>query len=220
MHTLEAKGLYRFFHTDVDEIAALRGVSLHVDQGEIVVVMGPSGSGKSTLLWILAALDEPSGGQVSVMGQPLTRRPESVRAAARANLIGVLLQSGNLVQHLTAEDNVRMAMRLGGKVDEQRLDALLGAMAVSERRFARPAELSGGESARVGLAVALANAPELLLADEPTAEVDAETESLIFSVLTERRARGQATLIATHSAALAVLADRTIQLEDGQVRDV
>src|SRR4051812_36024700 len=112
MRVLEAFDIYRFYHTGEEETLALRGVSLHADEGEIVVVMGPSGSGKSTLLACLAGLDEPDGGHVELMGERLTRRPEATRAAMRAASIGILLQSGNLFEHLSVEDNARLQMRL------------------------------------------------------------------------------------------------------------
>jgi putative ABC transport system ATP-binding protein len=217
MPILEAYDLYRFYHAGEAETLALRGVSLHVDAGEIVAVMGPSGSGKSTLLACLAGLDEPDGGHVVLLDRRLTRRPEWERAARRAAEIGILLQTGNLLAPLTVEDNVRLQQRLARKPDERRLTALLDAVGLRERRRARPTELSGGEAARAGLAVALAADPPLLLADEPTGEVVAATEALLLTLLDARRQEGGGTLIVTHSEALAARADRIIRLLDGQV---
>jgi putative ABC transport system ATP-binding protein len=217
MPVLEAFDLYRFYHAREEETLALRGVNIHVDEGEIVVVMGASGSGKSTLLACLAGLDEPDGGYVMLMGKRLTRRPEVERARMRANHLGILLQSGNLFEYLSVADNVRLPMYLARKVDEQRVRLLIDLVDLSNRAKARPSQLSGGEAARAGLAVALATNPSLLLADEPTGEVDAATEKRILDLLNVRRQQGGATLIVTHSNVLAEEADRVVRLLDGRV---
>ena len=217
MRVLEAFDLYRFYHTGEEETLALRGVSLHVDAGEMVVVMGPSGSGKSTLLSCLVGLDEPDGGHVELVGRRLTRKPEAERAAMRAAEIGILLQSRNLFDQLSVTDNMRLQMRLARKYDRQRLDRLVDLVGLTHRRYARPSQLSGGEAARAGLAVALSTNPKVLLADEPTGEVDAETEKDILRLLETRRQNGGATLIVTHSDALAAHADRVVRLLDGRV---
>ncbi len=217
MRILEAFDLYRFYHTGEDETLALRGVSLSIDGGEIVAVTGPSGSGKSTLLNCLAGLDEPDGGHVELLGRRLSRRPEAERAARRGAEIGMLLQSGNLLEHLTVAGNVRLQMQLARKVDLHRLVELLDLVGLGEREHAFPSQLSGGEAARAGLAVALAAAPRLLLADEPTGEVDADTEARLLQLFDDRRSEGRATLIVTHSEAVAARADRIVRLVDGRV---
>jgi len=214
---LEAHDLYRFYHVGDDETLALRGVSLSIAAGEMVAVMGPSGSGKSTLLACLAGLDEPDGGYVTVLGSRLSRRPEATRARLRAAHIGVLMQSGNLFEHLSVADNIRVPMRLAAKFDERRVSELLEMVGLSHRRHATPAQLSGGEAQRAGLATALAANPALLLADEPTGEVDAATEAQILDLLAARRKLGAGLLIATHSAGLAASADRIIRLSDGRI---
>ncbi len=217
MRVLEAFDLYRFYHIDEEETLALRGVSLHVDAGEMVIVMGPSGSGKSTLLSCLVGLDEPDGGHVELMGKRLTRKPEAERAAMRAAEIGILLQSRNLFDHLSVTDNMCLQMRLARKFDKHRLGMLIDLVGLSDRRHARPSQLSGGEAARAGLAVALSTDPKVLLADEPTGEVDAETEKDILRLLESRQQNGGATIIVTHSDALAAHADRVIHLLDGRI---
>ena len=217
MSVLEAFDLYRFYHTGEDETLALRGVSLHVDAGEMVVVMGPSGSGKSTLLSCLVGLDEPDGGHVELLGKRITRRPEAERAAMRAAQIGILLQSRNLFEHLSVTENMRLQMHLAHKFDRQRLGDLIEMVGLTDRRHARPSQLSGGEAARAGLAVALSTRPNVLLADEPTGEVDAETEQHILHLFASRRQEGGATLIVTHSESLAARADRVVRLFDGRV---
>ena len=218
---LEASELYRFYHAGDDETFALRGVSITVAAGEILAVVGPSGSGKSTLLACLAGLDEPDGGSVSVAGTRITRRPEAERAGLRARWIGVLQQSGNLLDHLSVTDNVRAAQTLVRDVDRANAsaDSLLTDVGLRERAHARPATLSGGESARAGLAVALANDPPLLLADEPTGEVDAANERLILDLLRRRADAGGAVVIVTHSTRAALEADRIVHLHDGRILD-
>ncbi|MBZ9797260.1 ABC transporter ATP-binding protein [Mesorhizobium sp. ES1-4] len=217
MYALSAHEIYRFFHIGDDETAALRGVSLYLSPGEIVAVTGPSGSGKSTLLACLTGLDEPDGGHVDVAGRRLSRRSEAERARLRAANFGILLQSGNLFPHLTVEQNIRFQMCLAGKQDEQRIGFLLENVGLSHRAPAFPSTLSGGETARAGLAVALAANPPVLVADEPTAEVDQETESRLIGHFETRREAGLATLLATHSMALAQRADRIMRLRDGRI---
>jgi putative ABC transport system ATP-binding protein len=215
MALLQAFDLYRFYHAGEEETLALRGVSLAADSGELLAVMGPSGSGKSTLLACLAGLDEPDGGYVVVDGQRITRRPEWERAEVRARNIGVMQQSGNLLEHLTLLENVllqaRIAKRRAPGIE------LLRDVGLAERRDAHPAQLSGGEAARAGLAVALAASPRILLADEPTGEVDAQTEARVIDMFDRFRKAGGAVIIATHSEALARRADRVLRLRDGRV---
>ena len=217
MTGLEAFELYRFFHTRESETLALRGVSLSVEAGEMVALLGASGSGKSTLLACLAGLDEPDGGHVEVFGERLSRRPEAQRARRRAEAIGILMQAGNLLPTLTLIGNIDLSMRLAGRRDVARRERLLSQLGLSQHGDARPAQLSGGELARAGLAVALANAPRVLMADEPTGEVDAGTEAQILDVFDEQRTAGAAILIATHSETLAAHADRVLKMRDGRI---
>jgi putative ABC transport system ATP-binding protein len=219
MAVLEAFDLYRFFHTRESETLALRGISLRIDAGEMVALMGPSGSGKSTLLACLAGLDEPDGGHVELLGERLTRLTEAVRAKRRGASIGVLMQSGNLFPTLTVADNLKVPMLLARKVDRTWAEILLRGVGIVDRQDARPGQLSGGELARAGLAVALAAQPDVPLADEPTGEVDAATESFILDFLNEQRRAGTAILVATHSQALSARANRTIRLQDGKLVD-
>ena len=214
---LDAVDLYRFYHAGDDETLALRGVSLQVSPGEIVAVTGPSGSGKSTLLACLAGLDEPDGGTVRISGAVMSRRPEADRAALRATALGMLFQTGNLLDHLTVEQNVTLAQRLAGRVDKERVAALLDEVGLAEHAGARPSTLSGGETARAGLAVALANNPAVLLADEPTGELDEVTSVRILQLLRAHAEEGAAVVIVTHNPLVAAGADREIRLVDGQV---
>ena len=213
---IEAHDLYRFFHALEDETFALRGVSFGLESGEMVALMGPSGSGKSTLLSCLAGLDEPDGGHVDVEGRRITRRPESERAAIRASSIGILLQYGNLLEHLTVGENVRTARAFATK-DHRKVDDLLERLGLEGRRDARPSTLSGGEAARAGLAVALANDPPILLADEPTGELDHDHAAGVLELLRARRDGGMAVLVATHSRDVGDAADRIVSLADGVI---
>ena len=214
---LDASSLYRFFHAGEEETLALQGVSLTVGSGELVAVVCPSGSGKSTLLACLAGLDEPDGGCVLIEGERLSRRPEPERAALRARRVGVLFQSGNLLDHLTVAENVVLAQRVAGRPNPARAAGLLEALGLARRAHARPAELSGGETARAGLAVALANDPAVVLADEPTGELDSASEARVLDLLWAHAAAGGAVVVATHSPAVAAAASRTLHLQDGRV---
>ncbi|MGI8535338.1 MAG: ATP-binding cassette domain-containing protein, partial [Mycobacteriales bacterium] len=194
----------------------LRDVSVTLVPGELVAVVGPSGSGKSTLLNLLAGLDDPDGGSVRVASRALSHEAANVQARIRGQLIGVLTQTSGLVEHLDVLDNVRLAasFRPGGTPVD--LHALLEAVLLDHRARARPSTLSGGETARANLAVALAGGPLLLLADEPTAEVSTAEESTLLDLLRALQPRDGATLLVTHSPAVARAADRTLHLVDGR----
>jgi putative ABC transport system ATP-binding protein len=215
---LEATNLYRFFHAGDDEALALQGVSVALEPGEIVAVTGPSGSGKSTLLACLAGLDEPDGGMVRLRGERLSRRSEEERARMRARDIGMLFQQHNLVAHLNVAGNVALAQGLAPEgANPARRDELLQRVGIAQRAHARPTQLSGGELARAGLAVALANSPAVVLADEPTGELDEATADRVIDLLRRQADDGSAVLIVTHNQAVAARADREIRLRDGKV---
>ena len=217
---LTADRLYRFYHAGDAETLALQGVSLDIGGGEMVAVTGPSGSGKSTLLACLAGIDEPTGGMVRVAGRRLSRRPERERAALRAAHIGMLAQSANLVEHLGVHANVALAQRLAASASAGApppVAELLDRVGLAQRARARPSQLSGGELARAGLAVALANAPDVLLADEPTGELDGVTARRVLGLLRELADGGAAVVVVTHNPLVAAASDRTIELADGRV---
>jgi putative ABC transport system ATP-binding protein len=213
---LDARSLYRFYHAGDEETLALQGVSLRLERGEFVAVTGPSGSGKSTLLACLAGMDNPDGGSVFIAGRRISHRPEPERARIRARHIGMLFQNSNLLDHLTVTQNVALVRSLRGRAHVDRPDVLT-LLGLSERAVAYPGQLSGGELARAGLAVALANAPAALLADEPTGELDSVTESRVLNLLADAAARGTAILVASHSPRVADAATRVIRLDDGRV---
>jgi putative ABC transport system ATP-binding protein len=215
---LRARDLYRFYRAGDEETLALRGVSLTVAAGQVLAVAGPSGSGKSTLLACLAGLDEPDGGSVWVRGARLSHRPEAERAALRARHVGVLFQSANLLEHLTVQRNIELAQRLARHRDAGRAQLLLTEVGLGSRGGARPSELSGGEAVRAGLAVALANNPDVLIADEPTGELDGGTEAAVLRLIREQADSGTAVVLASHSPAVTALADQVLQIKDGQLQ--
>ena len=211
MAVLAAFDLYRFFHTRESETLALRGVSLRLNEGELVALVGPSGSGKSTLLACLSGLDEPDGGLCrtarGAFDAPHRGRTRAPQRRKHRHPHAVR-QS---VPFALRADNIELAMSIAGKMDNDRAKNLLAEVGLADRAAARPGQLSGGELARAGLAVALAAAPRILLADEPTGEVDAVTERSILDLLSEQCRAGVAVLVATHSQALAARADRIIR---------
>jgi putative ABC transport system ATP-binding protein len=213
---VQARSLYRFYRAGDEETLALQGVSLRVQRGEFVAVTGPSGSGKSTLLACLAGMDNPDGGSVCIAGQRISHRPEPEQARIRGRHIGMLFQHSNLFDHLTVAQNVAIVRALPGRAHIESSD-VLGQLGLSDRASAYPGQLSGGEMARAGLAVALANAPTALLADEPTGELDTATEARVLGLLCDTAARGTAIVVASHSPAIAAAAARVVRLDDGRV---
>lgn len=213
---LRADRVYRFYRAGDEETLALKGVSFGISPGEMVAVVGPSGSGKSTLLSCLTGLDEPSGGTVWVAGTRMSHRPESVRARLRADFIGLMLQDVNLFPHLSLIGNVRLAQRLSSRGLSD-ADEILASLQLTHVRNSYPSEMSGGEYARAGIAIALANDPPVLVADEPTGELDDMTEIVVLRQLRQRAESGKAVLIASHSTAIRRSSDRVLTLEDGSL---
>jgi putative ABC transport system ATP-binding protein len=216
--TVQAHELYRFYRAGDEETLALRGISLAVRAGEVVVVAGPSGSGKSTLLALLAGLDEPDGGHVVLAGERMSHRPEGQRTLLRRRLVGVLRQTGNLVEHLDVRANLQLVQSIRGRGTRpgRSVAELLDQMALTHRAAALPHELSGGELARAGLAVALAGDPSVLIADEPTGELDLANERRVLALLREVASGGAAVVVASHSSEVAGGADRVLELTDGR----
>ncbi|HEV7208061.1 MAG TPA: ABC transporter ATP-binding protein [Mycobacteriales bacterium] len=216
---IEARGLHRFFRRGDGEVAALKDVHLSVAPGETVAVVGPSGSGKSTLLSLLAGLDDPDGGSVWVTGQRMSHQPPRRQARLRGTHLGVLTQSSGLVEHLTVRANVQLAasLRPSRALTLQQAEELLDALGLQARSTARPSTLSGGETARANLAVALAGGPQVLLADEPTAEVSRHEEQTVLALLRQARPHDGATVLVTHSAVVAASADRIVEIRDGRL---
>lgn len=218
---LVAEGLHRFHRRGGTEVAALLDLSLSCEPGETIAVVGPSGSGKSTLLALLAGLDDPDGGRVLVYGEPLSHQGAARAARLRARHIGVLTQHSSLLGHLTLRENILLAAGLrararGTATDHGAVDSLLDGLGLAEVRHALPRLLSGGETARAGLAAALAGQADVLLADEPTAEVSAAEETTVLELIRAWRPANGATVLVTHSDAVSAAADRVIHLRDGR----
>jgi len=216
---LVGRGLHRFYRAGDVEVAALRDVTVEVAAGELVAVVGPSGSGKSTLLNLLAGLDDPDGGSVWIAGERISHQSPARQAKIRGRLVGVVTQASGLPDHLSVLSNVRLAESFRSD-HRSRLAAadLLDAVGLGHRASARPATLSGGETARANLAVALAGSPAVLLADEPTAEVSRDEERLLLELLRSARPPGAATVLVTHSVTVAETADRVVRLRDGKLQ--
>ncbi|MHB8644302.1 MAG: ABC transporter ATP-binding protein [Thermomicrobiales bacterium] len=213
---LELDDLFKIYREREIETVALRGASLTVAPGEFVAIVGPSGSGKSTLLGIIAGLTAPSAGKVFIEGRNIAALSEDERAELRRRRIGIVLQSNNLIPFLSARENVELAMAGSDDAARQRATALLERVGLGDRLDHRPARLSGGEQQRAAIAVALANDPAILLADELTGELDSVTAAHIMALLAELNAeRGTAIILVTHNLALAAQATRAVRMLDG-----
>ncbi len=202
-------------------VDALRGVSLEVNSGELVAVMGPSGSGKSTLMHILAALDVPTSGRVTIAGQDIGSLSDREVTLLRREHIGFVFQFFNLLPMLTAEENVVLPLSIAGvKPEKAFLEDLLKRLGIADRRSHRPAELSGGQQQRVAIARALVSRPSVVLADEPTGNLDSATSHEILELLrSATEDYGQTTVMVTHDAAAAAIAGRILFLSDGLIAD-
>lgn len=217
MLALEARELYRFFHSGEEEVKALRGVDFSLAEGEMVALVGPSGSGKSTLLMCLSGLDEPDGGKVSIMSEPMSRKPEAAKARLRAKYLGLMQQKNNLFSHLTVAENMAFAQGIAGQQDTGKATNILNRFGIGERSDSLPGQLSGGEKARASLAAALAATPRILLLDEPTGEVDAQSENAILAYLADFCKEGGAVVTATHNETIARAASRVCIMRDGKL---
>ncbi|QYK43083.1 MAG: ABC transporter ATP-binding protein [Paracoccaceae bacterium] len=203
------------------EVMVLRGASLAIAPGEVVALVAPSGAGKSTLLHIAGLLDTPDAGRVRLTGQDMTGQPDRTRTAARRSLVGFVYQFHHLLPEFTALENVVLPQLANGTPATEarsRAEGLLSRVGLSERTGHRPAALSGGEQQRVAFCRALANAPRLLLADEPTGNLDPATSDQVFGTLMDLvRQTGLSALIATHNLDLAARMDRVVRLDAGRV---
>jgi putative ABC transport system ATP-binding protein len=219
---IETQGLYKTYRTNGMAVEALRGVNLGVAPGEFVAVMGPSGCGKSTLLHLLGGLDQPTAGEVVVEGQRMDTLSESARAVLRRVTIGFVFQAYNLIPNLTVADNVDLPGLLAGRPPlqvEQRRGELLEALGIPEKARALPSELSGGEQQRVAVARALVNRPTVLLADEPTGNLDSRNGAEVMGLLRRFYGEGQTIVVVTHDPIVASAAERVLLMRDGQLVD-
>jgi len=221
MPLLDLKGVTKEYRLGKVIVRALRGLDLAIEPGEIVAIMGPSGSGKSTLMHILGALDLPTGGTALIDGEDLAGLKEGELVRLRGRRIGFVFQTFNLILTMSAQRNVELPMIFQGvKRSERarRAAELLGKVGLAERRAHKPNELSGGERQRVAIARALANDPEIILADEPTGNLDSESGSQILELLKRLSEEdGKTVIIVTHDPDAASIADRIVRLKDGRV---
>jgi putative ABC transport system ATP-binding protein len=214
--TKDLKKTYRVGKVDVP---ALRGVDLIVQEGEFVAVVGPSGCGKSTLLHILGGLTPPSGGTVLVDGNDFTRMDDAERTRFRRHKIGFVFQRFNLLPTLTARNNIAIAQHIQGNgFNPHRFDAVVDMLGIREKLNHRPSELSGGEQQRVAIARAVICEPKILLADEPTGNLDSENSQAVLNMIRElNRAFRQTVLMITHNPEAAAVADRVVRMRDGRI---
>ncbi|MDQ2967274.1 MAG: ABC transporter ATP-binding protein [Actinomycetota bacterium] len=219
MVPLRLRGVTKAYRTTRETTSVLRDLDLDLRRGEIACLVGVSGSGKSTLISVIAGLLRPDSGSVFIDGHDVSELSDSQRAHLRATKIGLVLQSGNLVPFLTAAENVALATRLAGtEVSSAHVVSLLDQVGLADRADHLPRRLSGGEAQRVALAIALANEPDVLLADEAVGQLDSSTAKVVLGTI-ERACeeRELAVLLVTHSDEIAALGSRTIRLTDGQL---
>lgn len=218
MALIEVKNLSKIYGSGEAEVKALKNINLNIEQGEFVAIVGPSGSGKSTLLHLLGGVDKPSSGEVIIKGESIYKLREKELSILRRKL-GFVFQFFNLIPVLTAEENIEMPVLLdNGKIDKNYMNELLKLLGLEERRNHHPSELSGGQQQRVSIGRALANKPSIILADEPTGNLDSKNSKEVLELLKYCAKKYNQTLILiTHDINIAKSADRVITIEDGQI---
>jgi putative ABC transport system ATP-binding protein len=216
---VSARDIARTYGSGDTAVDALRGVSLDVKPGELTAIMGPSGSGKSTLMHILAGLDKPTSGSVTIGGTEITSLDDTALTKLRREHVGFIFQFFNLLPMLNAEENVVLPLSIAGAdVDQRWVDELIGKVGLTDRRKHRPSELSGGQQQRVAIARALVSRPTVMFADEPTGNLDSQTSKDILALLEEMVGDyGQTTVMVTHDANAAAIAKRVLFLADGRI---
>ncbi len=219
MNVIEASGLTKIYSRGAEEVHALRGVSLTVQAGEYISIVGPSGSGKTALLNLLGCLDTASGGKLLINGTDVTGRAESERVVIRREAIGFIFQQFSLIPTLSARENILLPLTFSKKsVSSGRAEEILGMVGLSHRADHLPHELSGGEMQRVAIGRALINDPKIILADEPTGNLDSATAEQVYEVFEQLIANGYTMIIVTHNTELAGRAHRVIRLRDGEIQ--
>src|SRR3954471_20152946 len=219
---IQARDLRKTYVVGKVQVPALRGVDLEVPAGEFLAIVGPSGSGKSTLFHIIGGLTPPTGGQVEVAGQDLAKMSDADRTQLRKRTVGFVFQKFNLLPNLTARDNIAVARHIGGTdaKPEPEFEEVLRLLKISDRLDHKPNALSGGEQQRVAIARAIVNHPAILLADEPTGNLDTETSTAVLEVMRDLNRRlGQTILMITHNPEAAAYGDSVVHMRDGRITD-
>jgi putative ABC transport system ATP-binding protein len=217
---IQVENVTKVYRIGKVDVPALRGVSFSVEKGEFVSIVGPSGSGKSTLFYILGGLTRATSGRVVIDGEDFARLSDAERTAMRKKKIGFVFQKFNLLPTLSARGNIEIAREIAGKdgVDEQLFQRVTGMLGIAGRLGHRPAELSGGEQQRVALARALVNSPAIVLADEPTGNLDSQNSEIVLKMLRDANQQfGQTVLMITHNPEAAEIGDRIIHMRDGSI---
>lgn len=214
---IEAINLTRSYHRGVEEVQALRSVTFTIRRGEMVAVVGPSGAGKTTLLNLLGCMDVPTSGTLRIAGQELSGLNDTALTRLRRDRIGFVFQQFGLVPTLTVAENVALPALFSRRKAQQRVEELLKKVGLEPRRNHRPHQLSGGEMQRVAIARALVNEPEILLADEPTGNLDSATGDGIIALFRQLQGEGLTVVVVTHNAPLAEAAERRLELRDGSL---
>jgi len=218
---IKLENVWKIYQFDHLEIAVLKGVTLDINQGAFVVILGPSGSGKSTLLNMLGCLDLPSRGRVLLDGRDISKMSEDELAQARGKKIGFVFQQFNLLPNLTAIENVSLPMIFQGKPEterKKRSESLLTSLGLKERILHRPSELSGGEQQRIAIARALSNDPEIIVADEPTGNLDSTTGKKIMEILIDlHKNEGKTIVVVTHDPTIADYSSQVVHIKDGEI---
>jgi len=217
---IETDNLTKVYRTDTVETTAVNGVNFTLSEGQFCSIMGPSGCGKSTLLHVLGLIDSPSGGTYRFLGEDVSKYPESRRAMIRKSNIGFVFQSFNLIEELTVYENVELPLVYANTPNGERkgrVEAVLEKMDIAHRRDHFPAQLSGGQQQRVAVARALVNRPNVILADEPTGNLDSEHGDEVMKLLLQLNGEGTSILMVTHSATNAAFSSRIVNLLDGKI---
>jgi len=223
-HLIELKSVEKTYEMDEVGLQVLKDINMNVDKGECIAIMGPSGSGKSTMLHMIGCLDRPTKGEVIIDGKDVSRLSDSELAKIRREKIGFVFQSFHLIPSMSALDNVLLPMSFKktfvGNEEKKRAEKLLDLVGLKKRKDHRPAQLSGGERQRVAIARALANEPEILLADEPTGNLDSKSGKEIIDLLVNLNKEGTTLVLITHDQNIAKYAEKIVRIKDGKIEKI
>jgi putative ABC transport system ATP-binding protein len=218
---VELQDVRKYYHLGGQEIRALDGINLRIDEGEFVAIIGPSGSGKSTLMHLLGCLDTPTSGRMEICGRDLSRATSDELSIARNREIGFVFQSFNLLPRLNVLENVEVPLiysGIPGRIRRERAEAVVRRVGLGDRMRNRPTQLSGGQCQRVAIARALVNDPRIIFGDEPTGNLDSHTGEVILHMFTELNSAGRTVVLVTHDPEVAAVTHRVIEIRDGKIQ--